>query len=109
MTVRVGVDTGGTFTDLMASMPTGEIWVQKVPSTPEDDTRAFLEGLAGLAELGGFGADEVGTISHGTTRPPMPLTRCGTAEPSVRAPTITPSAVPRPTRNQRRWASASRR
>ena len=47
MTVRVGVDTGGTFTDLMAWTDDGEIHVHKVPSTPDDNTRAFLDGLSG--------------------------------------------------------------
>ncbi len=52
--VRIGVDTGGTFTDLMALDSAGRLQVMKVPSTPDDDTRAFLEGLAGLCETGGF-------------------------------------------------------
>ena len=67
MAVRVGVDTGGTFTDLMAWTDEGEIHVQKVPSTPDDNTRAFLEGLGGLGAAGGFAAGEVASISHGTT------------------------------------------
>jgi len=67
MTVRVGVDTGGTFTDLMAWTDAGEIHVQKVPSTPDDNTRAFLEGLSGLGGAGGFAAGDVVSINHGTT------------------------------------------
>ena len=67
MAVRVGVDTGGTFTDLMAWTDEGEIHVQKVPSTPDDNTRAFLEGLGGLGGVGGFAAGDVASISHGTT------------------------------------------
>lgn len=67
MAVRVGVDTGGTFTDLMAWSDDGQIHVQKVPSTPDDNTRAFLEGLAGLGSTGEFAAGDVATINHGTT------------------------------------------
>ena len=67
MTVRVGVDTGGTFTDLMAWTDTGEIRVQKVPSTPDDDTRAFLDGLGHLGEVASFAPGDVATISHGAT------------------------------------------
>jgi N-methylhydantoinase A len=67
MAVRVGVDTGGTFTDLMAWSDDGRVHVHKVPSTPEDNTRAFLEGLAGLGSTGEFAAGDVETINHGTT------------------------------------------
>ena len=67
MAVRVGVDTGGTFTDLMAWSDDGRVHVQKVPSTPDDNTRAFLEGLAGLESTGEFAAGDVESINHGTT------------------------------------------
>ncbi len=40
--VLVGVDTGGTFTDVTASDPeTGELWICKVSSTPADPSEAF--------------------------------------------------------------------
>ena len=67
MTVRVGVDTGGTFTDLMAWTDDGRIVVQKVPSTPDDNTRAFLDGLDGLTDACGASPADVASISHGTT------------------------------------------
>ena len=54
MGVRVGVDTGGTFTDLMAWTDDGQVFVHKTPSTPDDNTRALLDGLAALGETGGF-------------------------------------------------------
>src|SRR5438045_2660084 len=41
----VGVDTGGTFTDLVFLHPDGRIAVHKVPSTPDDPSRAVMEGL----------------------------------------------------------------
>jgi N-methylhydantoinase A/oxoprolinase/acetone carboxylase beta subunit len=52
--VRVGVDTGGTFTDVVAD----DGAVRKVPSTPGDPARAVFEACAGLAPT---------TIAHGTT------------------------------------------
>ena len=52
MAVRVGVDTGGTFTDLMAWSDDGRVHVQKVPSTPDDNMRAFLEGVTTPMQAG---------------------------------------------------------
>jgi N-methylhydantoinase A/oxoprolinase/acetone carboxylase beta subunit len=51
----------------MAWTDHGEIHVQKVPSTPDENTRAFLEGLSGLAAAGGFASADVTSINHGTT------------------------------------------
>jgi N-methylhydantoinase A len=67
----VGVDTGGTFTDLICVDEGGEYIVIKTPSTPENPSLAVIESLrkAG-AQLGkdlkGFLAD-VTRICHGTT------------------------------------------
>jgi N-methylhydantoinase A len=55
----VGVDTGGTFTDLVA-LRDGELRVEKVPSTPDDPARAVLDGLERLGLDGG-------RVVHGTT------------------------------------------
>ena len=59
----VGVDTGGTFTDLVAVDPEGGIRVDKVPSTPGDPSGAPLEGL------GRLGLDKKPRLEvvHGTT------------------------------------------
>jgi N-methylhydantoinase A len=65
--VRVGVDTGGTFTDLMAASADGKIHVTKTPSTPGDDALAFMGGMAQLGNTGQFVPGEVESISHGTT------------------------------------------
>jgi len=62
----IGVDTGGTFTDLVfvESGPPGEARIEKVPSTPADPSRAVLEGIAGLP-----GAEPArgAHVVHGTT------------------------------------------
>ena len=42
---RIGVDTGGTFTDLVAVGPGGEVRLQKVASTPAEPARATFEAL----------------------------------------------------------------
>ncbi len=61
--MRVAVDTGGTFTDFVAEIE-GRLVTHKVPSTPEDPSRAILRGLAELTERTGRAAEEV---LHGTT------------------------------------------
>jgi N-methylhydantoinase A len=51
MGYRVGIDTGGTFTDIvLLDEETGEIITGKVASTPEDPGLAVLEGLRALGK-----------------------------------------------------------
>src|SRR5256885_7411347 len=68
---RIGIDVGGTFTDLVAIDATGATVLAKVPSTPEDPSLGVLDGLAALAERLGLarGALLAATdrIVHGTT------------------------------------------
>ncbi len=45
MGVRIGIDSGGTFTDVMAVGEEGHIHRLKVPSTPEDPAQGFEEAL----------------------------------------------------------------
>lgn len=59
--IRIGIDTGGTFTDFVRLDDHG-ISVHKVRSTPSDPSLAILSGLAELAA-----GDAVGEIVHGTT------------------------------------------
>jgi N-methylhydantoinase A len=70
--MRVGIDTGGTFTDLAARADDGEVRIGKVQSTPDDPGRALLAGLAalGLTERfrrGGTDAQGADKVVHGTT------------------------------------------
>ena len=58
----IGIDTGGTFTDLIRINETGAVRMIKVPSTPSDPARSFLDGLS---EISGPGA--VDDIVHGCT------------------------------------------
>lgn len=60
----VGVDVGGTFTDLFVlDEHTGEARVIKVPSTRGEEARGFMNGIGRAAE----GAGAIATIVHGTT------------------------------------------
>ncbi len=61
--LTVGVDTGGTFPDLVAARD-GEVAVEKLASTPADPSRAVLSGLGALAERAGLRPERV---VHGTT------------------------------------------
>ncbi len=66
--IRIGIDTGGTFTDVVAvDEETGELAVTKTPSTPHDPAVGFMTGVRKvLADLG-LGGDAVSAVSHGTT------------------------------------------
>ena len=65
---RVGIDIGGTFTDLvLIDDATGEQAIGKVLTTPEDPSEAVEEGLRGLLEREGVEAAQLKTIIHGTT------------------------------------------
>ena len=64
---RVTVDTGGTFSDFVyLNEETGEVTISKVPSTPDDPSRAILHGIEMLLAKG-VRADEIGYFCHGTT------------------------------------------
>jgi N-methylhydantoinase A len=65
--VRVGIDVGGTFTDLVATEPwSGATVTLKVPSTPREPHRAVIEALAAL--LGRYESEPaVELLAHSTT------------------------------------------
>jgi N-methylhydantoinase A len=66
--LRIGIDTGGTFTDVVAvDEVTGELTVTKTPSTPADPAQGFMTGLAKILGLLGAEPGEIATVSHGTT------------------------------------------
>jgi N-methylhydantoinase A len=66
--IRIGIDTGGTFTDVVAfDETTGELTVTKTPSTPADPAQGFITGLEKMLALLGTGMDAVASVSHGTT------------------------------------------
>ena len=67
--IRVGIDTGGTFTDVVAlDEDSGQVVTTKTPSTPADPAEGFLAGIEKvLALLEGAGGEDVAAVSHGTT------------------------------------------
>lgn len=66
--LRAGIDVGGTFTDLMlVDDHQKTVWVHKVPSTPEDPSRATMSGLRELCGIAGVGPTQLEQVFHGTT------------------------------------------
>lgn len=70
-TYRIGIDIGGTFTDLVAVDEAGTVTFAKTPSTPQDQSIGVLEGLARLAEALALTRDDLlartERIVHGMT------------------------------------------
>jgi N-methylhydantoinase A len=67
VTIRIGIDTGGTFTDVVAVDGDGRVVSTKVPSTPSDPSVAFLRAIEKSLALAGAPAESVGDVAHGTT------------------------------------------
>jgi len=68
MSYKLGVDVGGTFTDvLLVEVETGSMHTAKVPSTPEDSSVGVLNGIARACELAGIEPSEITQVTHGTT------------------------------------------
>jgi len=66
--LRIGIDTGGTFTDVVAyDEVSGELAVTKTPTTPADPSIGFIDGLAKVLHQLGADASAVTAVSHGTT------------------------------------------
>ena len=70
-TYRIGVDVGGTFTDLVVARPDAELLVAKVPSTPAEPAKGVLAALAEAAKSIGLETEELlartQLFVHGTT------------------------------------------
>ncbi|MDR5741383.1 MULTISPECIES: hydantoinase/oxoprolinase family protein [unclassified Caballeronia] len=65
---RIGIDVGGTFTDVvMVDDETGRIWSTKVPTTPKDRVIGTVEGFRKILELSGAASTDVSFLGHGTT------------------------------------------
>jgi N-methylhydantoinase A len=66
--VRIGIDTGGTFTDVVAvDEATGRVVTTKTPSTPADPAEGFVTGLEKVLAQLGVGGEALTGVSHGTT------------------------------------------
>jgi N-methylhydantoinase A len=68
MAIRLGVDVGGTFTDLlMHDSDGGRVWLAKTPSTPDDQSRGVLTGIDLITAQAGIEPSQIDQILHGTT------------------------------------------
>src|SRR4051794_30471072 len=67
-TLRIGIDTGGTFTDIVCvDSASGRMAVTKVPSTPANPAIGLVEGVREILSITGHSADDLRGIAHGTT------------------------------------------
>jgi N-methylhydantoinase A len=68
MGLRIAIDTGGTFTDIVAiDENTGEITATKTPSTPEDPSVGLVEGVRKVLKAAGGEPGDVHMLLHGST------------------------------------------
>jgi N-methylhydantoinase A len=68
MTYRLGVDVGGTFTDvLLLNEVSGAFWRHKTPSTPHDSSEAILTGVMAICAAANIKPSDVRYLLHGTT------------------------------------------
>jgi N-methylhydantoinase A len=68
MGYRLGVDVGGTFTDvLLVDTVSGDTWRAKTASTPRDQSVGVLRGIDRACQAAGIRPGEIGEVLHGTT------------------------------------------
>ncbi|MGO4341384.1 hydantoinase/oxoprolinase family protein [Pedococcus sp. 2YAF34] len=66
--IRIGIDTGGTFTDVVAlDEDSGELVTTKTPSTPADPADGFIDGVHKVLDLMGATGNDITAVCHGTT------------------------------------------
>ncbi len=64
----IGVDTGGTCTDVvLVDRGNGRFWTAKTLSTPDDPSRAFIDGIQQVLAKAGVAPDAISHVFHGTT------------------------------------------
>jgi N-methylhydantoinase A len=66
--IRVGIDTGGTFTDVVAlDEAAGTLVSTKTPSTPDDPAQGFMTSVSKVLEIMSADGSMVSSVAHGTT------------------------------------------
>lgn len=65
--LRIGVDVGGTFTDVVGMDDTGTIRFAKTPSTPQNQAVGVIDGIRKILDIFGATPADVAQIVHGTT------------------------------------------
>jgi N-methylhydantoinase A/oxoprolinase/acetone carboxylase beta subunit len=64
----IGIDVGGTFTDLVYADPdSGAVAIHKVATTPEDPSIAMMDGIEGLCAAAGVALGDIDVVLHATT------------------------------------------
>ncbi|MFC1938128.1 hydantoinase/oxoprolinase family protein [Chloroflexota bacterium] len=67
----LGIDTGGTFTDVVVMSQSGETWIDKAPTTPRDFSSGVMEAIGTLSRAMGLSVEELlsqcKAVKHGTT------------------------------------------
>ena len=67
-TFWIGIDTGGTFTDLaLTNLATGDYWFHKTPTTPDDASRGILQGMREILAQAEAAPSAVKFVCHGST------------------------------------------
>jgi N-methylhydantoinase A len=64
---RIGVDVGGTFTDVVLALPDGHIYVNKTTTTPHDPGESVVAGIASVLREAHLDPRDVAEVVHGTT------------------------------------------
>src|SRR5581483_2724987 len=64
----IGVDVGGTFTDVVyCDLSSGEVAIHKVSTTPDDPSRGIIQGITEICSDNGVELGEIEYLLHGTT------------------------------------------
>ena len=68
MSLRVGIDVGGTFTDVfLHDSTTSRYWLAKTPSTPQNQAEGVITGLLKVCEQAAIAPSSLAAVLHGTT------------------------------------------
>jgi N-methylhydantoinase A len=68
MELRIGIDVGGTFTDLfLQDVESGQFWLAKTPSTPTNQADGVIAGLNEICNQADIEPDDLAHVLHGTT------------------------------------------
>ena len=65
--VRIAVDIGGTFTDIVLMKPDGALSESKISTTPDEPSRAVVAGIIDLLQEHAVPPAQVAEVLHGTT------------------------------------------
>ncbi len=65
--IRIGIDTGGTFTDFIIISSSGEVFAWKIPTTPQDPSEGINAGLEQILNLFEVKKQNIDLMIHGTT------------------------------------------